>query len=157
MDLFEEAVLDYLCGSAQRFVNAQFNIPYESFKGGSCPDFVVVDFSDNTIYVVEVTQSADTKAVLERVANREGRWLVPLRNHFRNLNPLFKAWDFHVSVFVRGEVAEAAERVVEQFADVSVISLDKVVFSWRWDWKKGGPSNPLRTPGKLRSPSGAKA
>src|SRR5882762_2411265 len=127
MDLFEEAVLAYLCGPAQRFVNPQFNIPYEGFKGGSCPDFVVVDFSDNTVYVVEVTQSATTKAVLERVANRQGRWLDPLRNHFRNLDLLFKDWDFHVSVFVRGEVAGATERVVEQFADVSVISLDKVM------------------------------
>jgi|SRR5882724_2366695 len=156
MDLFEEAALAYLCGPAQRLVNAQFNIPYEGFKGGSCPDFVVVDFSDNTIYVVEVTQSADTKVILERVANREGRWIGPLRNHFQNLNPFFKDWDFHVSVFVRGEVAKATERVVENFPDVSVISLDKVMFPWRWDWKKGPPSNPLRAPEKLRSPSGAK-
>jgi len=157
MDLFEEAALAYLCGPAQRFVNAQFNIPYEGFKGGSCPDFVAVDFSDNTVYVVEVTQSADTKAVLERVANREGRWLVPLRNHFRNLNSLFKDWDLHVIVFVRDEVAKATERAVEQFADVSVISLDKVMFPWRWDWKKGPPSNPLRAPEKLPSSTGGKA
>ncbi len=156
MDLFEEAVLAYLCGPAQRFVNAQFNIPYEGFKGGSCPDFVVVDFSENTVYVVEVTQSADTKAILERVANRDGRWIGPLKTHFQNLNLLFNDWDFHISLFVRGEVVEATERLVEKFADVSVISLDEVMFSWRWDWRKGGPSNPLRVPGKAQSLSGAK-
>jgi len=94
---------------------------------------------------------------LERVDNREGRWLVPFRNHFRNLNSLFKDWDLHVIVFVRDEVAKATERAVEQFGDVSVISLEKVVFSWRWDWKKRGPSKPLRAPEKLRSSSGAKA
>jgi hypothetical protein len=148
MDLFEQAVLHYLCGPPERFVSAQFNIPYECFQGGSCPDFVVIDYRDKTIYVVEVTQSADTKAVMQRVANRETRWLGPLRNHFQNLSPLFKDWGFHVSVFVRGEEAEAAQRAVEQVAEVSVISLDNVVFSWRWDWKGRRPSNPLRDPGK---------
>src|SRR5438093_6953375 len=36
-------VLDYICARPQRFVNAQFEIPYDGFRGGSCPDFVVID------------------------------------------------------------------------------------------------------------------
>ena len=81
-------------------------------------------------------------------------WATYCRNHFQNLNPVFKDWDFHVTVFVRGEVADATERVVENFPDVSVISLDKVMFPWRWDSTKGPPSNPLRAPEKLRSSTG---
>lgn len=105
---------------------------------------------------MEVTQSAHTKAILDRVADKERRWIGPLRNHFQKLNLLFKDWNFHLRVFVRSEVAEATERIVEKFADVSVLSLDKIMFSWRWDWKKGRASNPLRAPGKVQYSNGAK-
>jgi hypothetical protein len=150
MDQFELAVLSYICGPAERFVSPQFDIAYENSKGGSCPDFVVIDFAESTIYVVEVTQASDTKPVLQRIAGREKRWFGPLRNHFQKLNPLFKDWDLHVTLFVRGEEAEPARRAVTQFPDVSVITLDNVVFSWRWDWKDRHPSNPLRNPEKPR-------
>lgn len=150
MDQFELAVLSYICSPPERFASPQFDIPYEDLKGGSCPDFVAIDFGDSTIYVVEVTQAAETKPVLQRIAEREKRWFGPLRNHFKNLNPLFKDWDLHVTLFVRGEEAEPARRAVTQLGDESVISLDKVMFSWRWDWNKGRPSNPLRDPEKPR-------
>ena len=75
MDQFEQAVFLYCCGPPERFVNAQFTIPYDGFSGGSCPDFLVVDFADKTIYIVEVTSAADTKGVHQRVQEREKRGL----------------------------------------------------------------------------------
>jgi hypothetical protein len=44
MDQYGEAVLDYLCGVRERFVNAQFTLPKVGLVDGKCPDFVVVDF-----------------------------------------------------------------------------------------------------------------
>ena len=155
MDKFEESVLDYICGRPERFVNAQCEIPYDSFRGGSCPDFVVIDFVDQTFYVVEVTMAAAVNRVLERVRERETRWLAPLREHFGRLAPMFRepSWQFHVTIFVRSEQLEPARETFIDDRDVSVLSLDDTVFSWRWNWKTGVPVNPLREPNKERRAS----
>lgn len=131
MEKFEECVLDYICGRPGRFVNTQFDIPYDGVCGGSCPDLVVVDFADRTIYVVEVTAAASASSVISRVKERDKRWLDPLRRHFRKLSPTFQDpdWDYHVSIFVRGEQLASARLAFEADRDVSVLSLDDTVFS----------------------------
>lgn len=152
MEKFEESVLEYICGRPERFLSAQCEIPYDGFKGGSCPDFVVIDFADKTIYVVEVTIASAAKRLADRVRERETRWLVPLREHFGRLAPMFAdpSWEFHVTIFVRSEQLELASRTFEKDGDVSVLSLDETVFAWRWNWETGWPLNPLRAPGKAR-------
>lgn len=149
MDQFEEAVLNYLCGPPERFVNPQFSIPYADFKGGSCPDFVALDFRDQTVYVVEVTSAGDSKAIRGKIVERNTRWFSPLREHLNRLGPIFHDWDYHVSLFVRDEEWENAKKKLQDLPDVSVISLKKVVFSWDWDWQGSRPDNPLREAGKL--------
>ncbi|HNK15932.1 MAG TPA: hypothetical protein PLZ20_15285 [Nitrospira sp.] len=149
MDQFEEAVLNYLCGPPERFVSVQFTIPHSDSDGGSCPDFLVLDYSDSTVYVVEVTAAADSKGVQGRIIERETRWLSPLRRHFNKLSSTFLTWDYHVTVFVRDEEFAIAQKRLSDFRDVSVIPLGKVVFSWQWDWQGSRPSNPLREPGKV--------
>ena len=133
MEKFEESVLDYICGRPERFVNAQCEIPYDGFRGGSCPDFVVIDFADRTFYVVEVTVAAAVKRLVERVREREKRWLSPLREHFGRLAPIFRepSWEFHVTIFVRSEELKPARQTFAGDGDVSVLSLDETVFSWR--------------------------
>ncbi len=149
MDHMEEAVLSYLCGRPERFVNPQFTIPYADLKGGSCPDFVVLDFVDTTVYVAEVTIASESKGVMRRVAERATRWFEPLRSHFGKLNPIFANWDYHVTLFLRQEEVEKARAAAAAFPDVSIISLDDIVFSWRWKWQVDGvPDNPLRHPTK---------
>jgi Holliday junction resolvase-like predicted endonuclease len=143
MDQFEEAVLGYISAVPGRFVSYQMNILYDGKHGGSCPDFVVLDFNRKTIYVVEVTSSADTKRLLERIREREARWLKPLTSLFDSFKPTFDKWDYRITIFVRDEEAEAARKAISEFKDVSVISLDKVIFSWRWNWVGPYPVNPL--------------
>jgi hypothetical protein len=43
---------------------------------------------------------------------------------------------------------------MDEFPDVSVISLKAVVFSWKWDWQRAIklPTNALREPAKRRLP-----
>jgi hypothetical protein len=150
MDHFEESVMSYLCGRPERFISPQFNIPYADFKGGSCPDFVVLDFTTATIYVAEVTIASDSRRVMQRVSERTACWFEPLRIHLQKLNPMFSTWDCHVTVFVRNEELERARTATAMFPDVSVISLDEVAFSWRWKRRADGtPENPLREPTKL--------
>jgi hypothetical protein len=50
MDIFEEAVLTYLSAPPGRFIRSQFSIAYQNGAGGSCPDFVVLDFPKTTVY-----------------------------------------------------------------------------------------------------------
>jgi hypothetical protein len=153
--------MTYLCGRPERFVSPQFSIPYADLKGGSCPDFVVLDFADSTVYVAEVTVASDSKKVMHRVIDRTMRWFEPLRSHFRNLNTIFTNWDYHVTLFVRQEEIERARAATASFQDVSIISLDEVVFSWRWKWQLAGvPENPLREQMKrarIHSPQAAGA
>lgn len=154
MDQYEQAVLDYLCNRPERFVNAQFTIPNAGLTGGCCPDFLALDFADKTVYVVEVTTAANTNDLLGRVRERETRWLTPLRAHFTGLNEVFAGWDFHVTLFIRDEQLRTVKQAIDEFPDVSVISLKAVVFSWNWDWQREPmlPTNPLREPAKQRLP-----
>ena len=151
MDQYEQAVMEYISGPSDRFLNAQFTIPYDGTTGGSCPDFVALDFSDTTAYVIEVTTTADCKGLVGRVRERETRWFTPLKRRLQTLIPPLRKWDLHVTLFVRDEQLETAKRAVSEFPDVSVISLSKALFSWNWDWQAetGSPRNPLRSENKL--------
>ena len=47
MELFEESVLAYIAGPAERFVRPQFSLDYEGVARGSYPDFVALDYKDH--------------------------------------------------------------------------------------------------------------
>jgi len=135
MEFFEMAVLAYLTAPPNRFVSPQFSLPYKKGQGGSCPDFIVLDFGKTTVYVVEVTSASVIKPILSRVRETESRWISPLRDHLTNTNRLFQDWKYKVTLFVREEVCKDLEKALVGIPDVFVVSLDKVVFSWRWDWQ----------------------
>ena len=92
MDIYEEAVLHYITSSSKRFVNLQFNIAYNSKKdiGGSLPDFVVLDFEDRTVYIIEVTKAYDIKNLLSKVSEREKRWILPIKE---TIDSSFSEWE----------------------------------------------------------------
>lgn len=82
MDIYEEAVLNYITQSNQRFVNPQFSLAYDAKQdiGGSLPDFVVLDFELKTIFIVEVSKAYDIKNLLSKAKEKEERWILPLKN-----------------------------------------------------------------------------
>jgi hypothetical protein len=150
VDQFEEAVLQYLCAPPERLVNTWVEIPFDGSQGGCCPDFFVCDFSDSTVYVVEVTSASNAwKAFGYRVEEREKRWFGPLRNRLATLSPIFQSWDYHVTLCVRNEQLAKVRERASALPDVSVISLDDVVFPWRWQWDGARPKNVLRDANKL--------
>lgn len=143
MEFFEAAVLAYLTAPPNRFVSPQFSLPYEAGVGGSCPDFVVLDFGKLTVYVVEVTSASKAGPILSRVQEREPRWITPLRAHLSKMSPQLCDWKYRVTLFVREEICADVRQATAEMLDVFVVSLDNVVFSWRWDWKGQLAVNPL--------------
>ena len=125
MDIYEEAVLHYITSSNKRFINPQFNLAYNSKKdiGGSLPDFVVLDFEDKTIYIVEVTKAYDIKNLLSKVSEREKRWILPIKEI---IDSSFSEWDYHVTLFLREERVKYAKEKLKEDVDVSVISLKEI-------------------------------
>jgi Holliday junction resolvase-like predicted endonuclease len=126
MDIYEEAVLNYITSSNNRFVNPQFNIEWDEINkiGGSLPDFVVLDFEKKTIYIVEVTKAYDIKNLLLKVEQRRERWIEPIK---KSLNDFFENWEFHVTLFLRDERVEYAINKTKKYnKEVSVISLKKI-------------------------------
>ena len=143
MEYFETAVLAYLTAAPNRFVSPQFALPSKDGQGGSCPDFVVLDFGVSTIYVVEVTTSADPRNLLSRIREKDKRYLTPLRDHMSSISESFAGWKYHLTLFVRDDVCRQIQEAVGNESDVFVVSLEKVVFPWRWDWQEGSAVNRL--------------
>jgi len=126
MDIYEELVLNYIASNNKRFINPQFNIEWnkEDKTGGSLPDFVVLDFEKQTIYIVEVTKAYDIKNLLSKVDERKKRWIEPIK---KSLDDFFKNWEYHVTLFLRDErVAYAIDKTKDYNNEVSIISLKKI-------------------------------
>ncbi len=125
MDIYEEAVLNYITQSNQRFVNPQFSLAYDAKQdiGGSLPDFVVLDFELKTIFIVEVSKAYDIKNLLSKAKEKEERWILPLKNI---IDSKLSQWDFHVSLFIREERVKYARVSLSEIENISVISLKKI-------------------------------
>ena len=141
MEFFEEAVMAYISASPGRFVKHQYDLKYKDGLGGSCPDFVVIDYIKKTIYVVEVTTSSDASTIISRVRERETRWFIPLKKEMSQWNELFAEWNYRVTLFVRKELENKIQN--ECINDVSVINFEKIIFPWNWKWKEQPTLNPL--------------
>jgi hypothetical protein len=143
MELFEQAVLAYLTGPPQRFVHPQYSFTYRDGVGGSTPDFVVLDFAGPTAYVVEVTAAYNIQPLIDRVRDRENRWYVRLREHLATPHLNRIAWKIHTTIFVRADRKNDALKALGNETDVTVIALDDIMRSWKWNWEKQTPLNPL--------------
>ena len=144
MDKYEEAVLDYICADAYRFVKPQCDIPYESDEGGSCPDFVVIDYREKTIYVIEVTTASSSTSLIEKMGQRHTRWLNPLKRQMSMINTEFSKWEYRVTVFVRKANQKAIQEQFDNSKDISVKNVEDVAFPYLWTWNGEVPCNPLR-------------
>jgi hypothetical protein len=143
VELFEQAVLAYLTGPTLRFVRPQYSFTYRDGVGGSTPDFVVLDFAGPTAFVVEVTAAYNVETLIERVRERETRWYAPLRNDLGAPHLSGIRWTLRTTIFVRGDRKEHVLKALGVESDVTVIALDDVMRSWKWNWENKTPINPL--------------
>ena len=144
MDKYEESVLEYITAETHRFVNPQFDIQYQDKEGGSCPDFVVIDYKDKTIYIVEVSIASNISGLIEKVKERQVRWISPIKNHFYELNHEFKKWDYRITIFVRDTNKNQFQSKFDSSPDVSVKSIEDISFPHLWIWNGNKPNNSLR-------------
>lgn len=141
MEIFEEAVLAYISAAPGRFVKPQCDLKYKDGVGGSCPDFVVIDYMKKTIYVVEVTTASDASTIISRIRERETRWFIPLKIEMSQWSESFTEWKYRVALFVRDSLINKKD--IEGMNDVFVIHLDNIILPWKWNWNEQQALNPL--------------
>lgn len=141
MELFEEAVLAYISATPGRFIKHQYDLKYKDGVGGSCPDFVVIDYIKKTIYVVEVTTASNAATIISRIRERETRWFIPLKIEMSQWSVSFTEWRYRVTLFVRDSLVDKIKN--EEMSDVFAIPFDEKIFPWKWTWREQQPLNPL--------------
>jgi hypothetical protein len=144
MDSLEGAIAIYLTMDGKVFIAPQFNIKWEMNEGGSCPDFVALDFSCNEVVVVEVTAAADLKPLAKRIAERESRWFSPIRKRLKEANIITSDWRVRFLGFVRQGADNKISKNFVGLHDVSFAALEDSMIPWIY-WenreKNGLPGN----------------
>lgn len=132
MDIYEEMVMMYLMRHPFVFINSQYSIDAE----WSCPDFVVLNFKDKTVSIVEVSAAANVKALAERVANRNYHWIDKLKKQLTigTHHIADSSWRFLVEVFIRKDAESGFRRLVGEPEDVKIHRIEELGFPWEWDW-----------------------
>jgi len=157
MDRFEEAVLEYISANPDCLLKSHFKIEYDKEKkiGGSLPDFVVVNFKEKCVYIIEVTTAWNIRPVMKKVDERETRWFEPIKQSEISWAKMVSNWNFRVCLFLRNDDAVTrAEAILPKGDDktdnISIKSLDSspfpLLFPWDWNWdkKSNTPINSLR-------------
>ena len=142
MDMYEEAVMWYVCAGNQRFVCPQYWVRNEN-KDWSCPDFVALDLKDKCVFIVEVTTGTDLSGIADKIKKKDVQWI----DHTKNQLPEpFRNWDFHVAIFVRDKFVELLDNKIGDNKNYKAFGLEKIFHNWNWEWDKSLnlPVNPLK-------------
>jgi hypothetical protein len=122
--LFEPLIERFLTVGGRVFVTPQYEIKYnkEHDEGGSCPDFLALDFDRSELLVVEITGGSSVKEFGERIVNREKRWFSPIRRQFVETGLVGKGWTIRFLGFVRGNNPDNVSKLEAQFDGASDVS-----------------------------------
>ena len=151
MDGIEIDIATYLTIDGQVFIAPQFDIKWEMNEGGSCPDFVALDFSCKEIVIVEVTSAADWKPLAGRVQARVSRWFNPVHRRLTQAGVTDMGWRIRFLGFVRAAAVDGiAARFISE-ADVTFYAIEEATFLWAY-WSKRMASG---LPGNGRKADGA--
>jgi len=147
VDRFEEAVMEYISADPNCLFKSQMNLPYnkESDSGGSLPDFVVINFKEKCVYVVEVTTASNTNGIVKKISERETRWYQPLKEYDADWVNFTRTWEHRVCLFIRPQLVDDLSLSLSECTDVSIKSLGEVMNPWEWEWDdRNQPVNSLR-------------
>jgi hypothetical protein len=134
MDLFEELVMFKLTRNPHVFVSPQYSVMDDRGKEWSCHDFVMLNFRDRTVSVVEVNTAADPKDLEQKVADRQKQWLTKLRSQLKGNAVVDASWALRVDVFVRHQAVPNFKEKFGHENDVGIHNLDEIGFPWHWEW-----------------------
>ncbi len=138
--------MEYISSNPDSLFKAQLELPYDKQTeyGGSKPDFVVLNFKNKCVYVVEVTTAVNVNPIAEKVTDRKKRWYKAIESYNAGWVALTLGWDYKTCIFVREQAVETLAQKFISDTDVAVKSLDSVLTPWNWKWESNHtPSNPL--------------
>lgn len=141
-ELFEAMVGQYLSCNGKAFVCPQYDVTWDADRqlGGASPDFVVLDFRNRDLVIVEVTGGASIANLLGKVAERERRWYVPIREKLVIEGALScdpNSFEPRFLGFVRRDNVASAQASFSTAADVHFKALEDVAFGWAyWDHRQ---------------------
>jgi hypothetical protein len=116
------------------FLSPQFSVTGPDRKQWSSPDFVALDFARHQVQVVEVTTAWDVSGLVKKVEDRKNQWFALLRSQLLQRRVIDDSWTLAVCVFVRKERSSEFTKRFGNAQDVSVDSLEDIVFAWKWPW-----------------------
>ncbi len=132
----EQDIATFLTIDGKVFLAPQYNIAFdkEMNEGGTCPDFVALDFQRRHVVIVEVTLAASLKPLIDRVTARETRWFNPVRRVLEASSVINETWSMRFLGFVRQDNVTLAKRHFEAEKNVTFFPIEEATFSWRyWD------------------------
>ena len=135
MDGLEADISIYLTIDGQVFIAPQYDIKWEMNEGGTCPDFVALDFSCKEVVVVEVTGAVDFKPLADRVRERHNRWFNPVRRRLTDQNVITSDWNVRFLGFVRDDAVDKVSKLFEGAADVTFFPVEEAIILWSY-WEK---------------------
>lgn len=137
--LFEPLIERFLTLDGNVFVSPQYAIKdnKETDDGGSCPDFLALDFKHSELVVVEVNGGSDIKGLAERVDNRETRWFAPIRRRFIDTGRVGPNWKIRFLGFVRERHPNNVSKLEAKFKDASDVAfypIEQAILAYEyWD------------------------
>jgi hypothetical protein len=126
----------YLTIDGQVFLAPQYNIAFEQEyqEGGSCPDFVALDWRYKHVVIVEVTAAADMAPLTRKIRERESRWYNPVRRTLTNLSVIDEKWRVRFLGFVRSANLHRMNSAFTNDRDVTFHTIEGASFPWSyWD------------------------
>jgi hypothetical protein len=128
----------FLTRGGKVFIASQYDIPYdpENADGGTCPDFVALDFGKREILIVEVSGGADIRDLIKRVRDRDKRWFEPLKRRYKEEWNVLSEWNMRFLGFVREPNLAKLRKIFEGVDRVSFYAIEDATFPYKyWNFR----------------------
>lgn len=135
MDSVESLIALYLTRGGAVFVVPQFNLAWNELErdGGSCPDFVALDFHERRVIVVEVTSSYALDGLFERIKNRDAGWFKPILRHLHSIQAITSEWNKPRFLgFVRNDRFKTAQAAFDGDQDVTFCRIEDAMMEYSY-------------------------
>ncbi|MFT8521334.1 MAG: hypothetical protein ABF812_13950 [Gluconobacter cerinus] len=130
-------IATYLTIDGQTYIAPQVDIAFRDGRGGSCPDYVALDFRRRHVVVVEETEASNTAILKQRIKERASRWFIPLSIFLLKNQIVFEDWGMRILGIVRSDCMKRFEKGFDSEGDVSFVSIEDCTFPWNyWDKRR---------------------
>ena len=138
----EALVGSYLTRGGKVFLSPQFTVAWdkELADGGSCPDFVALDFEKRHVVIVEVTTASDIGSILDRITKRQKHWYDPVQRRLTSAGAITPEWKPRTLCLLRRDRIDDARRRLSE-SDVTFHPLEDALLEYAYssDRAKGLP------------------